>query len=130
MKHAFTPGGAAKVLANLYALTDSALAIEAQAFSNDLKNWLHQHFELNSHQTLYLAQLNPEATGFYATQGAFALQNRLPIYLEVGEHESQDGEEGGNNQGKIIYTKGSATAVTDGQGQLFAEGELYYCIRY
>jgi len=135
MKQPFSPEGAANVLASLYQLPDDALNLEAQAFNADLKNWLRQHFELNSHQAEYLEQLNPEATAFYAQQGSFAMQHRLPISLDVAAKENadeEDPEEEGDKdkQGKIVYTKSSVTAVADGEGTMLPEGALYYYIRY
>lgn len=138
MKQAFTPEGAANVLAHLYALPDDALQMEAQAFAHHLKDWLRTHFELNSHQEAYLAQLNEQATDFYAQLGGFAMRHRLPITLDVAPKESVESVKSvksvkkgdKDDQGKIVYTKSTVTAVANGRGEILPEGELVYCIRY
>lgn len=128
MKQPFTPEGAANVLARLYALPDDALQMEAQAFAHHLKDWLRAHFELNAHQEAYLEQLNAEATTFYAQQGSFCMANRLPIKLEVAPKQATTN--GKDDQGKIVYTENKATAIANSEGELLAEGTLYYHIRY
>lgn len=125
MKQPFTPEGAANVLASLYKLPDNALMLEAQAFSQHLKLWLRQHFELNAHQEAYLAQLNEQATTFYAQLGGFAMQYRLPITLNVAAKEPDK-----DDQGKIVYTNSTVTPVANAQGEMMPEGELCYCVRY
>ena len=127
MKQPFTPEGAANMLAALYNLSDPALKIEALAFTHDLKMWLSVHFELNSHQELYLQQLNESATEFYAQLGGFALINRLPITLDVAPLPTDPPKD---DQGKIVYTLSSLNATANGEGGSVATGELTYCIRY
>lgn len=130
MKQPFTPEGAANVLANLYALPNDELQLEAQAFGHNLKQWLVQHFELNAHQEAYLEQLNAEATTFYAQQGSFCMANRLPIKLEVAPKQATTNGNGKDDQGKIVYTENKATATANDKGEMLAEGALYYHIRY
>lgn len=131
MKEQFTAEGAAKLVANLYQLPQKDLANEAAAFSRDLKTWLSEHFELNTHQVVYLAKLNEQACDFYAQLGGFAMLHRLPIALDVAAlatdpPPSEDTDE----QGKIVYTKNSMTTVANGEGEMQPVGELTYCIRY
>lgn len=128
MKQAFTPEGAATVLANLYNLSDHALKIEALVFTHDLKMWLREHFALNTHQELYLEQLNESATDFYAQLGGFALSNRLPITLDVAPLATEPPPK--DEQGKIVYTLTSLGTAANGEGKSVAAGELTYCIRY
>lgn len=130
MKQAFTKEGAAKVLANLYQLSQDELEKEAVALREDFKRWLSTKFEMNTHQTAYLEKLNPKAGEFYGQMGSFALQHRLPITLDIAAKDEDTPPAKDDEQGKIVYTKNSTTAVANDKGEMQAVGELSYCIRY
>ncbi|MEC3880217.1 hypothetical protein [Parapedobacter sp. 10938] len=79
----FTPVGVANKMADLYALSDPALLIEADAIRADFRDWVSTNFILDATQQTRLADLNDKWVQIAACQLGFAVENRLPVTLEV-----------------------------------------------
>lgn len=80
-KEPMTPVGVQDKIDALYALTDTALEVQAAAIQSDFKEWIKANFTLTSKQEDYLDALGSQILGYFGAQSSVAFSNRLPIDL-------------------------------------------------
>lgn len=119
-----TEQGAADKLAELYALSDPALAIQAAAIAMNFKGWLKNSFNLTTEQDSYIDGMNSGTAFYFGAQCSICFLFRLPITLVYPPPPTSPG-----------YTKwtGSESSVrvsTDGSGNTTATGSLTFTISY
>lgn len=124
-KFPFNPAGLSALLAELYQLSDEALAVEALQIDHAFDSWVAAHFSLTERQLAYLHAIDPKAKKFLAFNGSFAVGNRLPIVLHISGEAN-----GSDEQGKIIWPKSSLSARSGGGSSFAAAGSLTIDIIY
>jgi|GEM_PF-541420 len=77
----FTPAGLTAKLTELYALSDSALLLEAQLASTSLVAWFDANFSLTTEQDAYLADMSAADHLTFGCLLAAALITRSPIVM-------------------------------------------------
>lgn len=123
-KKPFTQAGFESLQAELYALDDALLQLEADAIVLNFKGWMYKHFDLTLPQMTFMDQIDQRCIYFLETQTSFAVNNRLPISLAKGE--PSDDEE----SGKVIKPKSSFTVTAGNNGNMVVEGDLHIQIYY
>lgn len=78
-KQPFTEAGVNLKIAELYALSDIALAAEAQLLKDDFIGWMDDNFNLTTEQLSYLDSMNADAREYLADRLSFSLVHRLDI---------------------------------------------------
>lgn len=128
-KQAFDETGLQNLLTELYALPDLELAENAFALRNQPKLWISGHFELDTDQLNFLQEMPPAAANFLGQQGAFAIENRLPVNLtKLHQPKRESGEE--PKQDKIFKPTSNLSIQTDSNGIATAGGSLTLEIIY
>lgn len=125
-KQPFDETGLQQLLLALYALPDNELTEEAYALRNQPKLWINGHFELEPEQLEFLQQLPTVATQFLAQEGAFAVENRLPINLQKS-HLPKNGD---GEQDKLFKPTSNLSVTTDSLGNSIPSGELNIEVTY
>jgi len=120
-KYNLTPAGVAQKLADLYALSDSALAVEAAAIKNDFGQWIGDNFTLTTAQQTYLNGMDISAMGYYGGQMAICFVHRRPVTLVQDEE---------NDQLKLIRTENSLATEADDNGGFVVKGSFTFHIVY
>lgn len=123
-KKPFTQAGFESLQAELYALDDALLQLEADAIVLNFRGWMAKHFELTLAQMTFMNQIDQRCIYFLEIQTSFAVNNRLPISLAKGEPP------GDEESGKVIKPKSSFTVTADNDGNMVVEGDLHIQIYY
>jgi hypothetical protein len=79
----FTPAGVQQKQVDLYALSNNALLVEANAIRNDLKAWLITNFIMTAAQQTYLNGMSSQFIQLASCRTGFAVENRVPIVLDA-----------------------------------------------
>lgn len=128
-KQPFDETGLQQLLTALYALPDPDLTEEAYALRNQPKLWINGHFELDHDQLEFLHQMPVAAANFLGQQGAFAIENRLPVSL-IKSNQPKSSTEGQPKQDKLFKTNSSLSSTTDIEGTNTPGGELHLEVTY
>ncbi|AZA95617.1 hypothetical protein [Chryseobacterium shandongense] len=80
-KQPMTPAGVEDKITELYLLSDTALAAEADAVQGDFKQWVKDNFTLRTDQEDYLDDLNERISTYFGSQCSICFINKLPITL-------------------------------------------------
>jgi len=118
----FTSAGVKQKTTELYALSDAALAVEANSVKTDFRLWMTNNFILDSTQTTYLNNLSDDATNYLGGQSAFCFVNRLPIILIEGTPAP--------GLTKWVHTENTAKIAANDNGDFSAEGTFIIKIVY
>lgn len=122
-KQPFTPDGAAAKIAELYALPDPALLIQADLIRSDYRGWIEDNFLLDASQVTYLAGVDDVFIAYIAQQLGMAVQNRLDVTLETPLASSA-------RISKWLTSESTLSADYDGAGGVIATGALHFKITY
>lgn len=122
-KQPFTNVGFINQQTVLYALPNEQLFLVADDIALNFKQWMNEHFELDSTQVQFLANLDNRAIHFLATQTNIAVANRLQITLEKPEDDD-------DKTGKIIKPKSNFIAIDSVNGTYQVTGDLRIEIYY
>lgn len=120
----FSPQGVQDLLAQLYALPDPDLAIEANAISSDFKLWIANNFILSAGQLTYLNGMSSSVTDYYGQLCSFCFDNRLDILLDYPDKPENPSYSKWNTSTNTI------TVEADGTGQSKVFGELTFSLVY
>ncbi|WP_277014286.1 hypothetical protein [Flavobacterium lindanitolerans] len=120
----FSPEGVQDLLAELYALPDPDLAIEANAISSDFKLWIADKFILSAGQLSYLNAISNGVTDYYGQQCSFCFGNRLEIILNYPDKPDNP------SYSKWNASTNTITVEADGTGQSKVFGELTFSLTY
>ncbi|RZM26960.1 MAG: hypothetical protein EOO88_15120 [Pedobacter sp.] len=127
-KQPFDETGLQQLLLALYALPDDELTEEAYALRSQPKLWINGHFELDQDQLEFLHLMPMPVANFLGQEGAFAIENRLPIHLQkTYPTANQDGDK---EQDKLFKPTSNLSIQTDNLGQVTAGGELNIEVAY
>lgn len=77
------PAGVNNKTAELYALPNNALIIEANAVRADFIAWLNVNFVLNSSQLAWLNGMDTRWITYAAFSTGLAIENRLPVIFNA-----------------------------------------------
>lgn len=80
-KAPFTSAGAQQKIAELYALPDSQLLVQADLARTQFRQWVSDNFVLDAAQTVYLNAISPAWLEASGADTSYALRNRLDIKL-------------------------------------------------
>ncbi len=80
-KVAFTPEGVSAKTAELYALSDHELCIEARAVGTDFKSWFRRNFSLEPSQEEYLNEVPSPFLLFWGYLFGAAFIGRRPVVM-------------------------------------------------
>lgn len=128
-KQPFDETGLQHLLLALYAMPDNDLNEEAYALRNHPKLWINGHFELEPQQLEFLHQMPTAVTKFLAQEGAFAIENRLPITLQKN-YQAEDTRENGKEDDKWFKPTSNLAIETDSEGHTTASGSLAIEVTY
>lgn len=78
-----TTTGAADKVTELYALSQTALDIEATRIQNELAEWMDDNFILNTLQRTYLSTLDAGFNRYLSSEIAASVRTRQPISLII-----------------------------------------------
>ena len=120
----FTPKDVADKLNELYALSDTALALQADAVETNFKLWFTQNFLLSSAQLTFLAGIDDPAARYYGQQCSICFQHRLDIELIYPDPPTSPG------YAKWPVSSNTIKIEVDGTGQVIASGKLTFTITY
>lgn len=123
-KYDLTEQGASDKLAELYALSNSALAIQAAAIAVDFKGWMKNNFNLTTEQEDYIDGMNTTASLHFGSQCSTCFLFRLNINLDYPAPPVTPG------YGKWVELQSSMVIATDGNGAVTADGELTFAVSY
>lgn len=101
----FNPAGFSAKLAELYALSDSALEVQADSIQSDLRSWVTSNFTLTTAQSSYLTGIDDRWIDYNANLISFAVANRL------GGSLTQSGDPSGL---KLIHTHNTIVVTSSG----------------
>lgn len=119
-----TPEGAADKLADLYALSDLALGLQAVAIAADFKSWIKHNFDLTPAQTTYVNGMNSDVTRYFGVQCSICFVHRLPIGLVYPPPPTAPGyTKWTGNENKLVVS-------TDGSGNKRVQGSFSFIISY
>lgn len=119
-----TPEGAAEKLADLYALPDLELAVQAMAIAVDFKAWIKSNFSLTPAQVTYVDGMNASASRFFGAQCSACFLNRINIELVYPEPPTTPG------YAKWTGSESKVRMATDGNGNMQLTGSLIFTISY
>lgn len=122
--YALTPEGAADKLADLYELSDLALATQAVAIAVDFKSWIKGNFTLTPQQETYVNGMNADACRFYGAQCSACFLNRINIELVYPAPPTTPG------YSKWVDSSTTIKMGTDGNGNMRLIGSLIFTISY
>lgn len=129
-KQPFTEAGTKALQQQLYSLNNAELKRQAQSIQTNIKAWAIEHFELNIKQLEYLNSINQQSIDFLAGQTSYAVGNRLPVTLiKKGDDDNGDDDDG-DDLGKLFDIKSNLTALSGGDGDFVAGGELTMVVTY
>lgn len=118
-----TTDGAAALIAQLYALPDAQLQLEALSAHANFGEWLLQKFQLETSQVAYLSGMSLPYLNYIGANVAYAMLNRLELVLlkplEKGLRDT-----------KLIETKVTTNSTGDGNGNNSANGSVVFEISY
>jgi len=108
-KHEFSPAGLQALLAELYQLSDSELALEVAAIIANYRSWLSSHFDFEPAQAAYLDAMDNQfiAAAALATSEFVAARQAITLVKEEPVTIQQRNEEG---EGKFIRIKKESNA--------------------
>jgi hypothetical protein len=114
-KQSMTPTGVEDKITELYLLSNTALAAEADAVQDDFKQWVKDNFTLRTEQEDYLDNLNDRISTYFGSQCSICFTNRLPIELiypepPVGEYSKWTG----SSNNIVVKSDGSGIPVATG----------------
>ena len=121
--HSLTSQGTTEKLADLYALSDMALASQALAIALDFRSWIKAHFILTPAQKRYVDGINDEAARWFGAQCSACFMNRVDINLVYPAPP----------RGRYAKWTGSESTVkleADGKGNQKLTGSLTFTIDY
>ncbi|RYD95418.1 MAG: hypothetical protein EOP54_15840 [Sphingobacteriales bacterium] len=87
-KHEFSPAGLQALLAELYQLSDSELALEVAAIIANYRSWLSSHFDFEPGQAAYLDAMDNQ---FIAAAALATSEFRSPAHLYGTDPRLGDG---------------------------------------
>ena len=125
-KKQFTSVGVQALQQELYALSDDALQVEANAARSEFQDWLIDHFELTNSQKAYVDNLDPDFIAHASGLVSHYIGHRLPMSLNA-EAPPEDDDEG---RGKLILFNESQQVVYRQTEGALATGHLQVSIRY
>lgn len=117
-KQAFTPAGVLQKTADLYALPQPDLDIEAGLARADLRLWTKDNFTLSISQEAWLDSIDNRFINYLAFQVGFALENRLDIILDTTVPLPPP------SISKMIDTRGTVSPKWSPGSGFSADGEL------
>jgi len=117
----FTTAGVEQKLDDLYALSDTLLAIEADAVKTDFRQWVKDNFILSTVQSTYLDNMSEQWVRIAACDSSTAILFRLPVTLEF------EGTPGGLS--KLVRNRSSFIAE-DGPTGTSTTGTVEFTIVY
>lgn len=127
-KQPLQPEGLQHLLAQLYALPDTALLLEAAAIAADFRTWITNHFVLSTQQLIFLAALDNRFVASSANYCSDFVQRRLPIVLLKTPPDEEEEEK---PRGKIItFAKVTTGADEQPQQRYEASETLTFTISY
>jgi len=122
-KQPFTPAGVTAKTTELYALSDSLLAAEADAVASDFRSWVNANFTLSTPQSAFLAGINDYAARYYGSQCSVAFIARLTVALSVGVEPFPPSI-------KWVLSESTLVVETNSAGDLKTTGSLTFKIEY
>lgn len=120
----FTPKGVEDKLNELYALSDSALDLQADAIETNFKLWIAQNFLLNPAQATFLTGIDDPAARYYGQQCSICFQHRLDIVLIYPLPPINPG------YAKWPVSSNTIKIEVDDTGQVIASGVLTFTMTY
>lgn len=124
-KQPFTSNGAAAKIAELYALSDTALLSQADRIRSNFRDWVEENFLLDTSQVSYLAGVDNVFIEYTAQSLGLAIQNRLNVTLKTPESDPST-----VRISKWITSDSTLSASYDGTGGVTATGELHFTVAY
>jgi len=124
-KQPFTSDGVATKTAELYALSDSLLLIQANLIRSDYRDWIEDNFLLDASQISYLAGVDDGFITYIAQQLGMAVQNRLDVTLETPASGDP-----AVRISKWLSAESSISSKYDGLGVVTATGSLRFKVAY
>jgi len=121
-----TPSGVQLKLDELYALSDPALQLEAEALQSDYQGWIAANFSLTPEQQTYLANLDAQFIEYAAFNSAFAMRNRMPMALAVLNPSASSK----SAASKLVRTNNSMIVTQDPIGGITVTGSFDYEFEY
>ncbi len=113
-KVAFTPEGVSAKTAELYALSDEQLYLEARAAGTDFKSWFRDNFTLQPSQEEYLDEVPPSFLLFWGYLFGSAFIGRRPIVMAALPDKPRRTKQGNTSS----TVTGSYTPEQDGNPAL------------
>ncbi|MGJ1285087.1 hypothetical protein ACR79P_19725 [Sphingobacterium spiritivorum] len=119
-----TPEGAEDKLAELYALSDTELAVQAMAIALDFKTWVKVNFDLTVSQRTYIDGMNADAVRFFGLQCSAGFLYRIDIELDYPAPPVE------SSFTKWLTLESTIKMATDGNGSKQLTGSLTFTIDY
>lgn len=120
-KVAFTPEGVSAKTAELYALSDHELCIEARAVGTDFKSWFRNNFTLEPSQEEYLNEVPPSFLLFWGYLFGSAFIGRRPVVMASLPDKPRRTKQGNT----MTSVSGSYTPEQNGNPAVFEfDGEV------
>jgi len=120
----FTPAGVQDKLDELYALTNTQLAAEAESIKEDFRAWIKSAFILNNDQKDFLDDMNDSAITYYGEQCSLCFLHRLDITLIYPDPPAKPG------YAKWPEATNNIVVAADGNGKLTVTGSLTFTMVY
>ncbi|GEM_PF-950574 len=79
IKQPFTEDGVNKKIAEVYALDNAALNVEADLLEADLAAWMNANFNLTPEQGSYLSDLSTDTINYLSERLSFCFRHRVTI---------------------------------------------------
>lgn len=118
-----TAQGVQDKLTELYALSDSALAVQANNIRTDFKLWVANAFSLSTAQQTYLTNMDLTASTYYGRQCSICFTYRLPITLVYPPPP-------GLGYTKWTVTEDKIVFESDGSGAVMVTGSFKFVMDY
>ena len=120
---ALTPANVATKLTALYALSDPALFLEADAIQLDFRDWVNDNFALTTDQGTYLTGINDRAVQYFGQQCSLGFRNRLAITLVYPAPPAP-------GIGKYVEEKNDVEVTVDKNGAMEVIGSITFTMIY
>lgn len=120
-KMIFNAMGIQALQAELYALKDELLYMEATAVTTDFRSWMKSKFEFSLSQIDYLDKLSSDFIYYISQRISFAIAHRLPIYFNQPNFDNYN-----SGAEKIIRTSDQTYFSSDG----IARGSVSFDVSY